>query len=842
MSMSNPESDLSSDQLAQLSGWKREFADLLDQVLAIGGGATVSAYVSVVDHGAVGDGVTDDTAAIKAAMTEAVLRSLPVFFPMTTGGGRYLIVSTNAPARQPAIELDSTYSHLKLIGGGGAGIVIDTVCIDGVSGSPGIEVQSGFHDLDVDGLGFYGPSGLHSDDKDYNFFGAIKMGSGSTDVRIRNCKFERTTPVDTASAMSGNDEPISGRLLVESCFMHNCPNGIHPPSDFKIDRNFFICDTIISTRAQAIYKFGAFSNGSITNNTFYRINKQAVQIRGVEAQWNEMNNFRIIGNTFIECDQYAIFCGSDSYPNVTQAVISNNTFKNCNGPIQAQGLGSGTITGNVVHFTWEWPFSLPNPFSVGISVTTGVGLPGHYAVTRGIVISDNKLAHVHPYVGKVTFNSNPADGDSILVGGITYTFRNSPSTAWDVQRDTTARNTLDYFIQALRGYGDQILNMNNVMRSALDAFNNYYGATPNIGVIVSNFSFSITPSGAWCTATAVQDYRAACRTAIAAQFLIGATIANNNADDFVTGYVTQNCRSCKVVDNKNSNQTGQANAILEQYSVDMRFRDNHCVTLDFLNRGAPSYNIYQTGFSVIDDDNVQIQEGCNGALMGRAGRVTIGDKKAFNWFWYGRGIADSDPPDASTESFRFREGDIVVLFDGAVDHTFTYKFVSPGAGEFNSPDSLLALFQGVAGFDAEYMTYTNRLVTPDAKCMMRVFATAAGTAGNSARLRCYRPKWPGAPEASADSTPQPMINGYILRNAAAAENFSQFQGGSAAFDTTFVFTPLANPDRGVEVWGADAASVALAPAVYSADIIPGVGFKITHGAGVGTEQFHYLVK
>ena len=41
-------------------------------------------YVNVKDHGAKGDGVTDDTASIKAAQTESMSRNIPVFFPAGT--------------------------------------------------------------------------------------------------------------------------------------------------------------------------------------------------------------------------------------------------------------------------------------------------------------------------------------------------------------------------------------------------------------------------------------------------------------------------------------------------------------------------------------------------------------------------------------------------------------------------------------------------------------------------------------------------------------------------------------------------------------------------------------
>lgn len=806
-----------------------------------GGTAIVPVGINVLDFGAVGDGTTDDTLAIMAAIDEAVdpaspLWGMPVLFPPTAGGGRYLIVSTDQPSRVPAIQLDASYSNLKLIGSGGAGLVVDSVCIDGVSGSPGIELMEGFHDLDVDGLNFYGPA---NDDKDLNFFGAYQMAYGSTDIRIRNCTFDHITPVNASTAPQGDDEIVSSRLSMDTCHMKNCPNGVHPPSDTKIVNCFFECTTISATRAQAIYKFGAFQNIQIIGCTFYRITKQAVQIRGVEAQWNQMCNFRIEGCSFQECDQYAIFCGSDSLPNVTQAAIIGNTFLNCNGPIQCQGIGSAVISGNVIHYTWEWPFG-PVAFSTAIFASTGVGLPGHYNARSTVVITGNKISHVQPYVGRVQFNSNPADGNTITVGGITYTFRNSPSTDWDIQRDVTTRGTVEYFVRALQGYGDEIPVPNNVLRQTVDTFNNFYGSNPTLAIISSFFTIALSHTGAFATITASSDYRTSCVAGITCQFLTGGVIANNKMDDFVYGVVVQNCLLTDVHNNQNSNQTGQATAIIAQYNARNSYRENRCVSPDALNQGRPWYSQYFDGFSVIDDDATLIQEGCYGPLMGRSGTTPIGDGRAHCWLWYGRGIPDSDPPDPSTNMFRWQDGDQVNLYDGA-DHIFTYKFVTPGAGEFNSPDSLLALLGAVAGFDATYQPYTNRTSIPDPEVMIRVNATATGTAGNNARLYAYRPRYPGQAMSTAENTQQPLVNALILRDSNQSEAFSRFGGGAATLVATFVFTPIANPERGVQVWGLDAASHALDPRVYTADIIPGVGFKITHSAGAGTESFGYRV-
>lgn len=789
--------------------------------------------ISVLNYGAVGDGTADDTEAILEAFDAGIAAKVPVKFPMTDGGGIYKIVSTNQPGRIPAIQLDSSYSNLKLVGAAGAGIYVDSVCIDGVSGSPGIELLSGFSGLDVENLTFYGPD---NDDKDLNFFAAIQMGYGSSDLRIRNCTFDHITPVNAASAPQSSDELPSSRLLITGCLIKNSPNGIHPPSDFKITDNFFICDERVSTRSQAVYKFGAFSNGQLSGNTFYRINKQAIQIRGVEAQWNQMKNFRIIGNTFIECDHYAIFCGSDSFPSVEQAVIANNTFLNCNGAIQAQGLGTPQITGNVLTYTWEWPFE-DQGSGVGINVTTGVGLPGHYSAAGGANVVGNKLSIAQPFMGKVQFTGQPSDGDTITVGSFTYTWRTSPDELNEIEIGATTRLSTNSFVEALRGFSDNVTSPNNVLRSSLDAFANFYGSNPTLAIVASGRTFTMSASGSYCTITATRDMRAACPYPIRCDYVIAAHVADNTFDNFQSGIVMNGCRGGEVFDNKNTSSTPNAIIALDLYSVDMRWRGNRCINLDWTNQGAPAFNQYHSGFSVIDDDHVQPQEGTNTALMGRAGIVTIGDGKAFNWLWYGRGI-DSDDP--STIMFRWHDGDEVKIYNGSTFSSFYYKRTSPGAGEFSTADELVALLGTVSGVDAEFAPYTNRLGTADPKVMIRVFASAAGTAGNNMRLYVTRYKWPGDTSTFA-TVQQPLINGIILRDLDNFEYWSPFHGGAATRVKTFVYTPIANKSNGVQVWGANSTAAALNPRVYAADIYPGVGFEITHDEGAGTEQFHYRV-
>ena len=88
MSMENPGSDLTFDQLAKLSHFRRDLAEALDAALVAAGDA--SPVFNVLSYGGTGDGDTDDTDAIQDTIDAAAdYGGGTVFFP----NGEYLISS-----------------------------------------------------------------------------------------------------------------------------------------------------------------------------------------------------------------------------------------------------------------------------------------------------------------------------------------------------------------------------------------------------------------------------------------------------------------------------------------------------------------------------------------------------------------------------------------------------------------------------------------------------------------------------------------------------------------------------------------------------------------------------
>ncbi|MBV9028050.1 MAG: hypothetical protein JO311_05495, partial [Candidatus Eremiobacteraeota bacterium] len=340
--------------------------------------------INVKGYGAVGNGVTDDALAINTALLASSATGQEVFFPpgtyllgatLTVGPGTHLKLTGNAASIKFASNTRAAI-QLSVLTGTGTSLAVSsgtvtltaaasvftaahvgrTLVINSATNSAnngifvvasyvsatqityanasGVNETSSFtwslatQDISIRDLGFQGDS---SDDYTVNTNPAILIVDNVSDIEVFHCTFDHCTPI------MANDSYVSRRLQFVGNYVHNAPNGLHPPSDSSITDSDFVCDSIVSTRAQAIYSYGQQTNLLIANCRFKNIAAETIQIRASASRYQLRNGFRIVGNHFETCDSYAVWVGSDDHPDIGETVISNNTFRNCNGPIQAQG-------------------------------------------------------------------------------------------------------------------------------------------------------------------------------------------------------------------------------------------------------------------------------------------------------------------------------------------------------------------------------------------------------------------------------------------------------------------------------------------------------------------------
>lgn len=783
----------------------------------------------VTKFGAVGNGIADDTVAIQNAITRCQTDGRGLHFPP----GTYKISAT----------LNITASGLRITG------VEATVRFPSVATVPNPQGIPAFTLNNCDRVTFSGLKfqGDRNDRFEENLGPAIQVSIAVTNTLVERCKFLDCIP------LQAYDGHLTRFLHFDKNYVNNAPGGLHPCSDSKITNNDFICDTWVSTRAQAIYAWGQQANIEILGNTFKNISTEDIQIRSTSARWLQRSCFRIANNHFENSAQYSIWAGSDDHPQITSFVIANNTFRNCQGPIACYSY-TAEIVGNHMEWDFEFPYTLPSAADA-IIASTGLGTVGHYQIGHGVHIHGNTFVVRHPYVGKVTINAVPANGDQLVVGEFTYTWRTAPAAAFDIQIAAgNIRQCTENLCDTLRGNDGRATAPTNVIRFSTDIFNNYYGATygsgaDNVCVIVSwfNYNAKFSATGAWATLTAVVDYRGAVARPINAQVCDNPIIESNEFIDFAGGPLMQQCYSPRFLNNRLMDNTGVASPYAGDANVFSIYRGNEVIEYNRMTQGRLYFASINDGFSIIEDDFIRPQQLTTPWSGGRFGLTSVGDGKAWTLYWFGNEVSSPTQSNSSL-LFRWNEGDQVKLWTGGVFFNYSFKRTAPGANQFNSADSLVTLINGSSGgtYTAAYVPFTNDLGALNPKLMILIKAAAGGVGGNAYRVYTRRYKTP-TDVATYLPVQQPRIVGQMLRdvtglqNSGQAEEFCWFYGGSATLTKTWVFTPLANRARPVYVQGVDATSRALNPFVDLADIVPGVGFMITHGAAAGTEQFLWRV-
>jgi len=428
--------------------------------------ARLEQYVSVKDFGAVGDGVTDDTAAIQAAIDTVLGASVrAIYFP----AGNYRITST-----------------VRLYGSQGFGTIFY-----------GVEANSNIV-VDFDGLGF------ENNSASVRFVGLLFTGLGTANsVAIENRKLTNTDDMDThinecTFRNFGTCIQHIGRGLL-------CKNNTFALSDLAIDISWPTSGT--EGTGLEVLPYG-MRKWLITGNFFHGLSK-AIAVTGADA-----NNFRaatITGNLMDIGRQF--FVGPISF-----STISGNSIQNCNStPINISGVCENvTISGNSLGGYEGTDPAIFKP-AFGIRLQTGtpvnnVNINGndiHYTTTGGVRVQSNiensviggnsfrdynfnNISGAYPVFisGDATccaingnvFDSNPSGDRPIRITG-TAANCDISGNSWDVSQGTLANIG--------------IITNSYVQASNPSQIRDSFGIVSDVG---SELQLHSTKNGSWDTA------------------------------------------------------------------------------------------------------------------------------------------------------------------------------------------------------------------------------------------------------------------------------------------------------------------------------------------------------
>lgn len=384
------------------------------------------APASVLDFGAVGDGVADDTVAIQAAVTSVISTGGVVYFP----SGKYKVTSQiNVRSIYPIhligdmggqIYNATTQANLAgiIIGGNITGSIIK---YSTPAGKTRAEAGGGT----VSGLSFYDATGSGANPGSYTCTAALELTDFNLS-KVENCYFHWVNGSAIAGEFMvmtnivGNVIRYCGATSKPAIYLNNATTGFTPQSmviadnkievchgapyiqmagvectDIKVSNNGFEADTA-TVGSNQIFLQTSGSRHSITGNSFNRVDAVQLEINGGDTTVTA-NTFAggpftasavvlsggritVVGNNFQSTrKKYEI----EVIGNSNQCVISNNTmFYSGVIYIDAPYI---TVANNVISDSTADPAE----FAVGARylIQTNTAMPQN----GGIVISGNSL-------------------------------------------------------------------------------------------------------------------------------------------------------------------------------------------------------------------------------------------------------------------------------------------------------------------------------------------------------------------------------------------------------------------------------------------------------------------
>ena len=386
--------------------------------------------VSVKDFGAVGDGTTDDRAAIQAAINSAMTLGNAVYFP----AGVY-VMSTMGDTTNGAQIFGVLTNNVTLVGDGAT-----IKCTSSTQVAFMFYFYSGSYNINLEGLRF------DANQKAQVCFKKIETVQGGSSVYVNNCEFSNSwrvllgapaspySPIwysngglqlfggfkfvsVTASKFlnhdrqAGSANPATTGLVIAE----DAGSGTYPQNT-NISGNLF--DTIknnettsptLNINCDGLVVFGGLTYGStyipssatITNNQFVNCKGRAVKVQADES---------IITNNVIRFASLAIYGGFALInPQITSGVVSQNIFHFDVGPggvnpFDTSGTGaSGTTGGRCVLFYEGVVSTRPRMFTVDGNMVFN-NVPEATGVLYGFAEDSEATESTYPLFGSITNN------------------------------------------------------------------------------------------------------------------------------------------------------------------------------------------------------------------------------------------------------------------------------------------------------------------------------------------------------------------------------------------------------------------------------------------------------
>jgi len=398
-----------------------------------------SAFLTVKDFGAKGDGTTDDTLSIQNALTTIVnsTGSLTSDKFLLFPPGTYLISPSNNTSGTNRYDqclftrLPASKGSLKLVGNNA------TLVCTGDSSSGGLThashmlwIQAGGNDINIDGLNFEG-----NNKSVYGLKIQETVSPYQASVNISNCKFRNMYIPASNPFLSLSFNETTGvfvygsynNVIIDKCLFQNITRA-------KIESaagssGLVLSGEVINGKHQATKTATIsscyFENISSGETSAYgstaNIDCDALKFFGGNVSGTDYIDCRasIYGNHFVNCR------GRDIKVQADEATIQANTsstnilpITNGFARINCQ-ISSGIVSNNVFHFDPVTGASWMSPFIENGGLTAGSSVISFYdgvgdSRNRSITVTDNHVFNNVPQsVGTLSDFFHSTEGDSV---------------------------------------------------------------------------------------------------------------------------------------------------------------------------------------------------------------------------------------------------------------------------------------------------------------------------------------------------------------------------------------------------------------------------------------------